>query len=167
MMLSLKVTPTWRRLVALTQEIISRDKELFELKRQHELNMLRVEQHQKHILKGQEDRGMYNEQNCNVNTFGTISVGLYSQRSTLYHTMSVERLRNFKILLMVLAAIMSCVYLYYRYMIHPDWEYGEKPLKMLGSRVGTVREMRWSRMTEEEKLEVLQKQQEAYRTPSS
>lgn len=137
--------------------ILSRDKEIFELKRQHELSMLRVEEHQRRILKDQEDRGMYYEQNCNVHTFDTVSVGLHSQRSTLFHTMSLERLRNFKIFLSILTTIGSCGYIYYRYMINPEFEYVEKPMKLLGSRVQAIREMQWDRMNEEEKLTLLQR----------
>lgn len=129
----------------LIREILSRDKEIFDLKRQHELSMLRVEQNQRRVLKDQEDRGMYYEQNCNVHTFDTISVGVYTQRNTLYHTMSVERLRNVKLFLTVLVTLLTCLYLYYRYMINPDWVYVEKPLSMLGSRIGALRELqeRW------------------------
>lgn len=138
---------------AIIQEILSRDKVVFELKRQHELSMLRVEQSQSRVLKDQEDRGMYYEQNSNVHTFDTISVGLYSQRSTLYHTMSAERLRNMKIFLMVFTTLVTCVYFYYRYIINPDWEYVERPMKMIGSRVQAVREQRWKMMSSEEKFE--------------
>lgn len=136
-------------------EILSFDKEIFELKRQHELSMLRVEQHQKRILKDQEDRGMYYEQNCNVHTFDTVSVGLHSQRTTLFHTMSLERLRNFKIMLSFVATFGCCAYIYYRYMINPEFTYMEKPLNVLGSRVQAIREIRWSRLTDDEKLEAL------------
>ncbi|ESL07912.1 hypothetical protein TRSC58_04394 [Trypanosoma rangeli SC58] len=134
----------------LIQEILSRDKEIFELKRQHELSMLRVEQNQRRILKDQEDRGMYYEQNCNVHTFDTVSVGLYTQRNTLYHTMSVERLRNVKLLLTLLVTVLTCLYLYYRYMISPDRVYVEKPLKLIGSRVGALNDIRARRSEEEE-----------------
>eukprot|EP00796_Vickermania_ingenoplastis_P007228 gene7229-5080_t len=136
----------------LIMEILGRDKEIFELKRQHELSMLRVEQHQKRILKDQEDRGMYYEQNCNVHTFDTVSVGLHSQRTTLYHTMSLERLRNVKIVLSLIVTVLVCWYIYYRYMVNPDFVYVEKPMKMLGSRVQAIREMQWERLSEEEKL---------------
>ncbi|KPI86460.1 hypothetical protein ABL78_4491 [Leptomonas seymouri] len=140
---------------AIIQEIISRDKVIFELKRQHELSMLRVEQSQARVLKDQEDRGMYYEQNSNVHTFDTISVGLYSQRSTLYHTMSAERLRNVKIFLMVFTTLATCVYFYYRYIINPDWAYVEKPMRMIGSRVQAVREQRWRLLSDEEKFEAM------------
>ncbi|KAG5493898.1 hypothetical protein JKF63_01730 [Porcisia hertigi] len=143
---------------AIIQEILSRDRVIFELKRQHELSMLRVEQNQARVLKDQEDRGMYYEQNSNVHTFDTISVGLYSQRSTLYHTMSAERLRNVKVFLMVLSTVLSCVYLYYRYMINVDWAYVERPIKMLGSRVSAIREQRWKRLSEEQQFDELRKQ---------
>lgn len=136
-------------------EILSRDKEIFELKRQHELSMLRVEHHQRRLLKDQEDRGMYYEQNCNVHTFDTVSVGLHSQRTTLYHTMSLERLRNFKIVLTIIISILCCWYIYYRYMINPEFTYIKKPMKVLGSRVQAIRDMNWDRMTEEEKLNAL------------
>jgi hypothetical protein len=144
---------------ALIQEIISRDKVIFELKRQHELSMLRVQQNQERILKNQEDRGMYYEQNSNVHTFDTISVGLYSQRSTLYHTMSTERLRNLKIFLMVFSTFATCVYLYYRYMINPEWEYVERPMKMIGSRVQAVREQRWKLLSDEERYSIMRKRE--------
>lgn len=147
----------------LIQGILSRDKEIFELKRQHELSMLRVEQHQRRMLKDQEDRGMYYEQNVNVHTFDTISVGLHSQRSTLYHTMSAERLRNFKMFLSVIVTIVSCAYLYYRYMINPAWEYVEEPIKVIGSRVNLVREERWRRMNDEEQLAELQRLEDSYK----
>ncbi|KAG5467801.1 hypothetical protein LSCM4_00885 [Leishmania orientalis] len=140
---------------AIIQEILSRDKVVFELKRQHELSMLRVEQNQARVLKDQEERGMYYEQNCNVHTFDTISVGLYSQRSTLYHTMSAERLRNLKVFLMVFSTLATCVYLYYRYMINPDWAYVERPMNMLGSRVMAVREQRWKHLTEAQQFDSL------------
>ncbi|CBH10600.1 hypothetical protein, conserved [Trypanosoma brucei gambiense DAL972] len=126
----------------LIQEILSRDKEIFELKRQHELSMLRVEQNQKRVLKDQEDRGMYYEQNCNVHTFDTVSVGLYTQRNTLYHTMSIERLRNVKLFTTLLVTVLTCFYLYYRYMINNDWVYVEKPMKLLGSRACALSEIR-------------------------
>ncbi|AIN97620.1 hypothetical protein LPMP_201260 [Leishmania panamensis] len=119
--------------------------------------MLRVEQNQERVLKDQEDRGMYYEQNSNVHTFDTISVGLYSQRSTLYHTMSAERLRNVKVFLMVFSTVLTCVYLYYRYMINPDWAYVERPMNMLGSRVMAVREQRWKHLTEAQRLDALRK----------
>ncbi|GET92215.1 hypothetical protein, conserved [Leishmania tarentolae] len=140
---------------AIIREILSRDKVIFELKRQHELSMLRVEQNQARVLKDQEDRGMYYEQNSNVHTFDTISVGLYSQRSTLYHTMSAERLRNLKVFLMVLSTVVTCVYLYYRYMINPDWAYVERPIKMLGSRVLAIREQRWKHLSEAQRFDAL------------
>lgn len=139
----------------LIEQIISHDKEIFELKRQHELSMLRVEQHQRRLLKDQDDRGIYYEQNCNVHTFDTVSVGLHSQRSTLYHTMSLERLRNLKIMLTILVSIVCCWYIYYRYVVNPNFEYIEKPMKMLGSRVQAIREMNWDRMNDEEKLNAL------------
>ncbi|KAF5219883.1 hypothetical protein ECC02_007110 [Trypanosoma cruzi] len=135
---------------SLIQAILSRDKEIFELKRQHELSMLRVEQNQRRILKDQEDRGLYYEQNCNVHTFDTISVGLYTQRNTLYHTMSVERLRNVKLLLTLLVTLLTCFYLYYRYMINPNWVYVEKPLKIIGSRVGALNDIRAQLGSQEE-----------------
>ncbi|KAG5491564.1 hypothetical protein JIQ42_01469 [Leishmania sp. Namibia] len=150
---------------AIIQEILSRDKVVFELKRQHELSMLRVEQNQARVLKDQEDRGMYYEQNCNVHTFDTISVGLYSQRSTLYHTMSAERLRNLKVFLMVFSTLVTCVYLYYRYMINPDWAYVERPMNMLGSRVMAVREQRWKHLTEAQQFDSLRKDSEALSRP--
>ncbi|CAJ1014708.1 hypothetical protein, conserved [Leishmania lindenbergi] len=142
---------------AIIHEILSRDKVVFELKRQHELSMLRIEQNQERVLKDQEDRGMYYEQNSNVHTFDTISVGLYSQRSTLYHTMSAERLRNVKVFLMVFSTVLTCVYLYYRYMINPDWAYVERSMNMLGSRVMAVREQRWKHLTEAQRLDALRK----------
>lgn len=147
---------------AIIQEIISRDKVVFELKRQHELSMLRVEQNQARVLKDQEDRGMYYEQNSNVHTFDTISVGLYSQRSTLYHTMSAERLRNLKIFLMVFTTFASCAYFYYRYIINPEWEYVERPMKMIGSRVQAVREQRWKMLSEEERFEEMRKRDKEF-----
>ncbi|ORC93538.1 uncharacterized protein TM35_000014150 [Trypanosoma theileri] len=135
----------------LIREILSRDKEIFEMKRQHELSMMRVEENQRRTLKDQEDRGMYYEQNCNVHTFDTVSVGLYTQRNTLYHTMGVERLRNVKLFVTLLVTLATCFYLYYRYMINPEWVYVEKPLKILGSRVGALRELREQIAAEEEK----------------
>lgn len=151
--------PAQRRVEDIREQIIldilSRDKEIFELKRQHELSMLRVEQHQRRILKDQEDRGMYYEQNCNVHTFDTISVGLHSQRSTLYHTLNLEKLRNFKIFLSVIMTFGACFYIYYRYMINPDFRYVEKPMKLLGSRVQAIREMQWDQLSDEEKLKSL------------
>ncbi|KAG8342413.1 hypothetical protein TRVL_06755 [Trypanosoma vivax] len=126
----------------LIKEILSRDKEIFELKRQHELSMLRVEQNQRRVLKDQEDRGMYYEQNCNVHTFDTVSVGLYTQRNTLYHTISIERLRNVKLFSTVIVTLITCLYLYYRYMINDEWIYVEKPIKLLGSRAGVLNELR-------------------------
>nr|CCD15277.1 unnamed protein product [Trypanosoma congolense IL3000] len=134
----------------LISEILSRDKEIFELKRQHELSMLRVEQNQRRVLKDQEDRGMYYEQNCNVHTFDTVSVGLYTQRNTLYHTMSIERLRNVKLFTTVLVTVLTCFYFYYRYMINDDWVYVQKPMRLLGSRVGALAELR--EQMEEEQL---------------
>lgn len=104
--------------------------------------MLRVEQNQKRVLKDQEDRGMYYEQNCNVHTFDTVSVGLYTQRNTLYHTMSIERLRNVKLFTTLLVTVLTCFYLYYRYMINNDWVYVEKPMKLLGSRACALSEIR-------------------------
>lgn len=151
---------------ALIQEILSQDKEIFELKRQHELSMLRVRQNQERVLKDQEDRGMYYEQNCNVHTFDTVSVGLYSQRSTLYHTISAERLRNFKIFLTVLTTLLTCVYLYYRYMINPDWAYVERPMNMLGSQMQRIREIQWARMSDEEKLDALSRKDADFRPES-
>ncbi|KAL7696271.1 hypothetical protein N2W54_007002 [Lotmaria passim] len=147
---------------AIIQEIISRDKVIFELKRQHELSMLRVEQNQARVLKDQEDRGMYYEQNSNVHTFDTISVGLYSQRSTLYHTMSAERLRNLKIFLMVFTTFATCAYFYYRYIINPDWEYVERPMKMIGSRVQAVREQRWKLLSNDQKFDEMRKQDKEF-----
>lgn len=135
----------------LIEAILSHDKEILELKRQHELSMLRVEQNQRRILKDQEDRGMYYEQNCNVHTFDTISVGLYSQRSALHHTIGLERLRNFKILLTVLSTILTCFYLYYRYIINPDFEYVEQPIKLLGSKMQAIHDLVEARKLEEEK----------------
>ncbi|CAG9581959.1 conserved hypothetical protein [Leishmania major strain Friedlin] len=120
--------------------------------------MLRVEHNQARVLKDQEDRGMYYEQNSNVHTFDTISVGLYSQRSTLYHTMSAERLRNLKVFLMVFSTVVTCAYLYYRYMINPDWAYVERPMNMLGSRVMAVREQRWKHLTEAQRFDALCKE---------
>lgn len=124
--------------------------------------MLRVEQSQSRVLKDQEDRGMYYEQNSNVHTFDTISVGLYSQRSTLYHTMSAERLRNVKIFLMVFTTLMTCVYFYYRYIINPDWAYVEKPMTVIGSRVQAVREQRWRMLSTEERFEEMRKKDQSY-----
>ncbi|CCW66605.1 unnamed protein product [Phytomonas sp. Hart1] len=151
---------------AIIEEILCYDKEVFNLKRQHELSMLRVENNQRRILKDQEDRGLYYEQNCNVHTFETVSSGLHSQRSTLYHTMGVERLRNFKLLLIILTTIMTCFYLYFRYMVNPKWEYVERPVKVLGSRVQTVREIRWNRMTDEDKIQELEDKRK-FLTPST
>ncbi|KEG09656.1 hypothetical protein DQ04_04861040 [Trypanosoma grayi] len=139
----------------LIREILSRDKEIFELKRQHELSMLRVEQNQRRVLKDQEDRGMYYEQNCNVHTFDTVSVGLYTQRNTLYHTMSVERLRNVKLFVTVLVTLVTCIYFYYRYMVSSEWVYVEKPMKVLGSRIGALNELRAQREEEEEEQAIL------------
>lgn len=142
---------------ALILQILSRDKEIFELKRQHELSMLRVEQNQRRILKDQEDRGMYYEQNCNVSTFETVSVGLHTQRSTVFHTINAERLRNVKVFLGLLVTIASCGYLYYRYMINPNFTYVERPVKVIGSQLGALQELQWQRLSDEERLKMLQK----------
>ena len=112
--------------------LISKDKEIFELKRLHELSMLRVEQLQNRILKDQEDRGIYYEQNSNVHTFDTISVGQYTQRNTLHHMMGLEKLRNFKIYCAISASIYTCLFLYYRYIINPDMAYVEVPIAVIG-----------------------------------
>lgn len=127
---------------ALIDAIIQRDKEIFTLKRQHELSMLRVEQNQNRVLKDQQDRGIYYEQNCNVHTFDTISVGLYSQRSTLYHTISTHRLRMFKVAVTVFLTSLVWVYLYFKYMGNPEMMYSEKPIKLLGSKAHVIREMK-------------------------
>lgn len=149
---------------ALIADILSRDKEVFELKRQHELSMLRVEQHQRRILKDQEDRGMYYEQNCNVHTFDTISTGLHSQRSTMHHTTALERLRNAKIFVAVMMTLAICAYLYYRYIVNPEWAYVEEPLRLMGSRVLTLQEARMKLMTEEEKEGAVRKDSGGFRS---
>lgn len=131
--------------------ILQRDKEIFTLKRQHELSLLRIEQHQNRILKDQEDRGIYYEQNCNVHTFDTISVGLYSQRNTWYHTAMVQRLRETKIGLTLLMAASTWVYLYFRYMMNPDMLYVEEPTVFIGSRALVVKEAEEKRREAEER----------------
>jgi hypothetical protein len=131
--------------------LISKDKEVFELKRLHELSMLRVEQLQNRILKDQQDRGIYYEQNSNVHTFDTISVGQYTQRNTLHHMIGLEKLRNFKIYCAISASIYTCLFLYYRYIINPDMAYVEVPIavmgdtrKMLGNYYAQLREEKYA-----------------------
>ncbi|CAD2215743.1 hypothetical protein AGDE_01294 [Angomonas deanei] len=105
---------------------------------------------------------MYYEQNVNVATFDTVSVGLYSQRSTLYHTLETERLRNFKLFLMIFCSILTCCYLYYRYMINPDFEYVSEPIKKIGSKLEAYKEVKWRTLTEEEQKKQLQREAQRY-----
>lgn len=135
---------------ALIFALLQRDKEIFTLKRQHELSMLRVEQHQNRILRDQEDRAVYYEQNCNVHTFDTISVGLYSQRNTLYHTLSMERLRQTKIVLMIAATATVWSYLYLRYTNNPNMIYLPEGV-VFGSRSLAVKEVKMKQQEEEER----------------
>lgn len=112
--------------------------------------MLRVEQHQNRILRDQEDRAVYYEQNCNVHTFDTISVGLYSQRNTLYHTLSMERLRQTKIVLMIAATATVWSYLYLRYTNNPNMIYLPEGV-VFGSRSLAVKEVKMKQQEEEER----------------
>lgn len=113
-------------------ELIKRDKELFELKRQHELSMLRVEQHQNRILQDQHDRGIYYEQSVNVHTFETITVGQYTQRNTLHHVTGLQKLRNLKIQVAILATVYVWAFLTYRYIVNPDMQYVAIGMKKIG-----------------------------------
>ena len=131
--------------------IMQRDKEIFTLKRQHELSMLRVEQHQGRILKDQEDRGIYYEQNCNVHTFDTISVGLYSQRNTMYHTLMVQRLRELKILLTLGVTGIFWAYLYWRYMLSDEMMYIAEPVVFFGSKAQVINEAKQKREEDEQR----------------
>ncbi|EPY35635.1 hypothetical protein STCU_01039 [Strigomonas culicis] len=101
---------------------------------------------------------MYYEQNMNVVTFDTVSVGLYSQRSTLYHTISIERLRNVKLMMILVVTTLICVYLYYRYMINPDFAYVRTPMVKLGSKVEAYKELQYEKLqSDTEKMEALKK----------
>jgi hypothetical protein len=142
---------------AVIDAIMQRDKEIFTLKRQHELSMLRVEHNQNRTLKDQTDRGLYFEQNCNVHTFDTISVGLYSQRNTMYHTMMVQRLREVKIGITVAITAGIWSWLYYKYMWGDEWMYLEEPVHFLGATTHLVREAKARKEEDAERKQFMQR----------
>jgi hypothetical protein len=142
---------------ALIDAIMQRDKEIFTLKRQHELSMLRVEQSQNRTLKDQTDRGLYFEQNCNVHTFDTISVGLYGQRNTMYHTLMVNRLRQLKIGMTLAVTGIIWAWLYNKYMLSDEWMYVEEPVHFMGATTNVLRDVKARREEELERREFMEK----------
>lgn len=142
---------------ALIDAIMQRDKEIFTLKRQHELSMLRVEQQQNRTLKDQTDRGLYFEQNCNVHTFDTISVGLYGQRNTMYHSLMVQRLRSFKIGMTLSVTAIAWAWLYNKYMRSEEWMYVSEPVHFMGPTTQLVREAKAKIEEENEKKMFVEK----------
>lgn len=77
----------------LIQLMISKDKELFNLKRQHELSLLRIEQLQKRAINEDADKLINAEHFMNVKTFEDVSLSHYSRRNTFYHLLGIARLR--------------------------------------------------------------------------
>ncbi|CUE64487.1 Hypothetical protein, putative [Bodo saltans] len=146
---------------ALIDAIMQRDKEIFTLKRQHELSMLRVEQSQNRTLKDQTDRGLYFEQNCNVHTFDTISVGLYGQRNTMYHTLMVNRLRQLKIGMTFTVTGIIWAWLYNKYMLSDEWLYIAEPVHFMGATTNILREEKARREEEVERRAFMEKHTKA------
>lgn len=141
----------------LIDAIMQRDKEIFTLKRQHELSMLRVEHHQNRILKDQTDRGIYYEQNCNVHTFDTISVGMYSQRNTMYYANAAQRLREVKIGLTLFVTFIVWCYMYRYYMWSDEMMYVSEPAVLWGSQAVLVKQEKMKVQEELEHKEFVQK----------
>ncbi len=124
------------------QFLMSRDKELFNLKRQHELALLRIEQGQDRLLKEEQSIDVYREHALNVNTFEEVSVSHYTRRGTCYQMLNVADLRKLKVLAWVLVTAFAWVYLYTKYIINPEKEYIAKNVTLYGSNYQAMKQRR-------------------------
>ena len=134
------------------QYLISRDKELFDLKRQHELALLRIEQGQNRALKFEQEKDSYTEQSVNVTTFEELSVSHYTRRNSFYLIAGVAQLRQIKTWLTVGCTLLLWVYFYYKYIVNPEKQYVKTRTTLYGSQYSL-----YKRLREEKELESLNK----------
>jgi hypothetical protein len=124
------------------QYLLSRDKELFNLKRQHELALLRIEQGQERILKQEQSLDMYREHGTNCNTFEEVSLSHYHRRGSFYMIMNHAEMRVFKAFLWAFFTVILWVFLYYKYIVNPEKEYIAKSTSLYGSNYQSIKRMR-------------------------
>ncbi len=132
------------------QFLLSRDKELFNLKRQHELALLRIEQGQDRILKEEQDIDCYREHAINCNTFEEVSVAHYTKRGTWYQLTNVADLRKFKVALWLFITAIVWAFLYNKYVLNPEKEYIANNPTLFGSNYGSMKQRRDAMELEQE-----------------
>jgi hypothetical protein len=123
------------------QYLLSRDKELFNLKRQHELALLRIEQAQDRRLKDEKTMDVFQEHGANVNTFEEVSISHYTRRGSFFHIAGAANIRIFKTALWLGSTAMIWIYLYFKYIVDPDKEYVAQNMSLLGSNYHVMKKL--------------------------
>lgn len=107
----------------LVKELLSRDKEVYNLKRINELGFMRVEREQHRTIKNQEDRGLYYEQNANFETFNTVTNTSHQRRIVFNHAWDRRQWRRARSVIAVNFAVWMWMYLYWAYQLNTELEY--------------------------------------------
>jgi hypothetical protein len=103
--------------------ILTYDKEIFELKRCHELSMERVRQSQNRELKKMGDGAMFAEQDMSAITALVVGSNDYFIRQTYHHTVQWRRLRHTKVAIVVSFYVLAWVFLYVHFIVNPEFVY--------------------------------------------
>lgn len=118
---------------AYTNAILEKDRELLDLKRLHELSLLRVEDAHRRRIDGYEERAIYFETAVNNVTLQAVSTQDHDTKKVQRYGIERGRLRTVKVLINFLVAFLTCLWLRYRYCYNSKRYYVEKPRTMWGS----------------------------------
>lgn len=110
----------------LAREVIKRDKEVYELKRIHELSMMRMEAEHRSILRGRYEEHVYKGEQQHKETFENLSTTQHQKLIVVNQIMAMSKLIWTKMWVALAGTILFWLYLYWRYVLDPDMIYSEE-----------------------------------------
>lgn len=100
---------------AYVRAVMEKDMELLDLKRLHELSILRVGEGQRRHLSDYESRAVYFEECVARVSLDTVTVQEHTRKNVIWHAVGRAKLRVLKCALHLGVTLLVCLYLTYRY----------------------------------------------------
>ena len=118
---------------ALVRTLMAKDKEVFDLKRLHELSLTRVEQHHERLLKNHEEKAIYTEDMVNKQALETVEVTEHEFAAVKKHRDMSTNMKYLIAFLNVAVTILCMRWLYFWYASDPRRHYTPTWTRIHGS----------------------------------
>jgi len=140
--------------------ILGQDREIFQLKRQHELSLRRIEQNQARLMRSFDEKQMYKEQTIATHVLEVTTTQKHNQRYKYFHVEREKRLRYAKMALTTAGFAIFWVALYHLYAGGDDKLYVRDPRDVIyGGQLSQYKQLMAEREAKRDEERLLKEQE--------